>query len=669
MRRQVYKIGSRLILASVLTAASQALAAEPITTRGLLQEMTDLKQLAEFPSPTYTTKQFSSHSPKSKSPSDHDAWFANEDWDNWIRIEKNDGREERVMMESDKPGAVVRIWSANPAGTLRVYIDGESKPAIEAKMEDLLSGKVPGIPDPISGLYSKGYNLYLPMPYAKSCKITTDAKGFYYTVDYRTYPDNTPVTSFKADDIKALAEEIHRQADRLTTPAQAEVKPTQVENFEAKLAPGESKTLSKLSGANAISQLRFNVGEHPSLAALRGTVLRVTFDGETTVEVPLGDFFGTAPGINPFEALSTGMRSNGELTARWFMPFRASATIEVKNLSDEPLSFTGDVGTVAHEWTDRSMHFNAGYRAAYDYATRPMTDWNYLTAKGKGVFTGVSFAIDNPNRDWWGEGDEKFYVDGESFPSWFGTGSEDYYGYAWCWPGLFHHAYHNQPRCDGPANYGRTSVNRFHIMDKVPFNESYKFDMEIWHWKDCKVNLAVTTYWYATPGSSDEYKPLTKEDLAVRPMPPYERPRVAGVLEGESLAVLSKTAHVDKQDWSGLSDEAQLWWHDGVKKGDELVLGFDAPKAGTYQIAANFLKASDYGTVQLAVNGKELGGPIDLYNKDVAPSGEQKFGTAELNAGQNKLTVKIVGANEKSKKQYLFGLDYLKLEPASGGDK
>jgi hypothetical protein len=294
-----------------------------------------------------------------------------------------------------------------------------------------------------------------------------------------------------------------------------------------------------------------------------------------------------------------------------------------------------------------------------------MTDWNYLTARGKGVFAGVAFAIDNPDRAWWGEGDEKIYVDGESQPSWFGTGTEDYYGYAWCWPGLFHHAYHNQPRCDGPGNYGRTSVNRFHIMDRIPFQQSYKFDMEIWHWKECKVNLAVTTYWYAMPGGSDEYKALAKEDLVVRPMEAYKRFQVAGAIEGEKMNIVSHTAKADIQDWEGTSNEEQLWWHDGVKPGDELVLSFDVPQPGRYQLIGRFLRASDYGIVKLAINGKELGEAVDLYNPQVKPSEEINLGEVELKAGPNTLTVKMTGANEKAKKVYLFGLDYLKLQPAA----
>src|SRR5678815_3493866 len=99
-------------------------------------------------------------------------------------------------------------------------------------------------------------------------------------------------------------------------------------------------------------------------------------------------------------------------------------------------------------------------------------------------------------KDWWGEGDEKIYVDGESFPSHFGTGTEDYYGYAWSSSERFEHAYHNQPRCDGPGNYGNTAVNRWHIMDRIPFTKDFKFDMELWHWEpSCNVSMSDVCYW------------------------------------------------------------------------------------------------------------------------------------------------------------------------------
>ena len=100
------------------------------------------------------------------------------------------------MMDAAGPGAVVRIWSANPKGTLRVYLDGAAEPVLEEKMTDLLDGKVEGIPFPIAHTASRGWNSYYPIPYEKSCRITSDEKGFYYQINYRTYPAGTEVTSF-----------------------------------------------------------------------------------------------------------------------------------------------------------------------------------------------------------------------------------------------------------------------------------------------------------------------------------------------------------------------------------------------------------------------------------------------------------------------------------------
>ena len=257
-----------------------------------------------------------------------------------------------------------------------------------------------------------------------------------------------------------------------------------------------------------------------------------------------------------------------------------------------------------------------------------MIDWNYLTAQGQGVFAGVSFAIDNPVKDWWGEGDEKIYVDGETFPSHFGTGTEDYYGYAWCWPELFTHAYHAQPRCDGPGNYGRTSVNRFHILDRIPFTKDFKFDMELWHWHaKCKVNMAVTAYWYARPGATDGFQPIRAEDAVVRPMAEYVVPRVAGAMEGEGLKIVRVTGMAEPQDWDGLSGGRHLWWHAGMKPGDQLVVSFPAPEGR--QVPRRWAASSGPATTASTnwpSTASRPGEPLDFYNPDVQPSPETGSG-------------------------------------------
>lgn len=657
----------RLALCALcLGLAGQAAAADagPVTTGGLLTEMTDLAALAQFPSPAYSCKQFSSYDRAAKSPTEN--WFANGDCGQYLRVEERAGRKEFVMMDAEGPGAIVRIWSANPAGVLRIYLDGNDAPAIEAKMSDLLGGKYPGLPRPIAGEYSKGWNLYFPIPYAKSCKVTSDAGNFYYHVNYRTYAKDVAVETFNAAQIDRLKTEIAATIERMNDPAAAPLKAgAQTKAFDVAVEPGQAAPLAALTGPAAVARLRiqWTPTADRDEPALRSTLLEMAFDGDATVASPLGDFFGTAPGLNAYDSLPLSVGKDGKLESRWVMPFRTKAEIRVRNAGKTAVRLRGEVVTEPMPWTDRSMHFHAKWHAAFDLPTEPKIDWNYLTATGQGVFAGVAFSIDNPVKDWWGEGDEKIYFDGQTFPSHFGTGTEDYYGYAWCYPALFAHAYHNQPRCDGPGNYGRTSVNRFHILDRIPFAQDFRFDMELWHWKKCQVNVAVVPYWYARPGGSDTVAPIDPAQTVVRPLPEIAVTKVKGAIEGEKMAIVKVAGTAEPQDWDGTSEGRHLWWHHGQKPGDTLVLGFPA-KAGRYKLTAQFLKAVDYGIAQVAINGENAGKPLDFFNNGVVIWGPVDLGVFELKEGQNTIGFTITGANPKAVKAYMIGLDYLLLTPA-----
>jgi len=318
---------------------------------------------------------------------------------------------------------------------------------------------------------------------------------------------------------------------------------------------------------------------------------------------------------------------------------------------------------VPRAWTDRSLLFHAKWRIQHDLPTEPKIDWNYLKVKGRGVFAGVSFNIDNPVRAWWGEGDEKIYVDGEKFPSHLGTGTEDYYGYAWCFPKLFQHAYHSQSRCDGPGNFGRTSLNRFHILDRIPFTQDFRFDMEIWHWKKCLINASVLAWWYAAPGATDGFVSIQPADVTLRSTPVFKAEQVAGAIEGEKLRIIAKTGAPTLQEVDGDSDGKHLWWRGGQKPGDQLLLGFNVAQAGTYRVYARCLKARDYGIAQFAINGVAAGRPVDFYNEKVIVAREFELGSFELKQGENQIGITITGANPKAAKAYMVGLDYLLLKP------
>ncbi len=93
-----------------------------------------------------------------------------------------------------------------------------------------------------------------------------------------------------------------------------------------------------------------------------------------------------------------------------------------------------------------------------------------------------------------------------------------------------------------------------------------------------------------------------------------------------------------------------------------MLLEFNAPKAARYQVVGRFLKAIDYAIVQLAVNGKKAGQPIDFFHDGVIHTAEIPLGTFDLRQGPNELSAVVIGANPKAQKQYMFGLDYIVIK-------
>jgi hypothetical protein len=368
-------------------------------------------------------------------------------------------------------------------------------------------------------------------------------------------------------------------------------------------------------------------------------------------------------GINPFKDWWRSVEKDGTMTCYWPMPCRDSLVVELKNLGPQDVKIDMEVAYGPWAWDDLSMHFHVDWRLESHIDTTVHRDWNYLEAVGRGVYVGDTLALYNPSTAWWGEGDEKIYVDGEAFPSHFGTGSEDYYGYAWCTPEVFCDPFHAQPRADGPANAGHVTNTRVRLLDGIPFTKMFRFDMETWHWQPgCYETYAVTTYWYGSPGARGNHGPAPEQAKVIVPEQPGPF-TIAGALEGEKLAIVEKTGGTTQvQDSNAYhwSDNKQLWWMD-AKPGDKLTLTVPVAKNGKYTLQARLTVAKDYGIVQLELDGKPLGKPIDCYNADVETK-MFNLGTEPLTAGDHKLTVTITGANPKAEQRHMFGLDCLRLK-------
>jgi hypothetical protein len=253
---------------------------------------------------------------------------------------------------------------------------------------------------------------------------------------------------------------------------------------------GGKEDVLALEGPAAIERLTLRVQAQDVDAALRQGLLHIVFDESPRgqVQAPLGDFFGAAPGINPFDSVPFTVRADGTMICRLWMPFRESARITIENRGAQRITVTGSALPADYTWSDdRSLHFRARWRVHHDMdASEALPqDVPYLIARGRGVFVGAAALIMNPTSvpsswgNWWGEGDEKIFVDDDESPSTFGTGSEDYFNYAWSSSRIFSHAFCGQPRNDGPANRGFVTNHRWQIVDAIPFQERFDFFMEL----------------------------------------------------------------------------------------------------------------------------------------------------------------------------------------------
>ena len=142
------------------------------------------------------------------------------------------------------------------------------------------------------------------------------------------------------------------------------------------------------------------------------------------------------------------------------------------------------------------------YREFLRERTRPLRDLSLCRLERSGRVVGSVLSIRNPVPTWWGEGDEKLRIDGETVPSWAGTGTEDYFGGGWAKGERYSHPFHGQPSGDGALQPGLATLARWHVPDPIPFSQSLAFDLELWHHEDVVVDLATTVFFYGARARS-----------------------------------------------------------------------------------------------------------------------------------------------------------------------
>jgi hypothetical protein len=674
--------------------------AETVTTGSLVREMVDLHRLARFPSPAFQTIQFSSYDRRATVPGAPD-WFANADgfggepipnFKAVVREPVGDGPGEYLICDVKGPGAIVRCWTAAIAGSIKMYLDGAEEPVFDGTADDFLrrpfnvfGPKVGVDPAIFDDTFNQRNATYCPMPFAKRCRIVWYGKIdeiHFYEVQVRLYDEGAEVVTFQPKDLRTYEADFRRVGRLLDRPsndwpysaAEKNAKP-----IEATLPAGESHEILLIEdGPAAIERLTLKVAAADLDLALRQTIMHITCDDypHGQVQSPIGDFFGAAPGVNPFDSVPFTVRTDGTMTCRFIMPYRTNLCIRLENLGNQTVGVTGSALPMPFEWDDaRSMYFRALWRVNHDLIADPRSvqDLPFILANGKGRYVGTTSLMLNPTDvptpagGWWGEGDEKIFVDEDTFPSTFGTGSEDYYNYAWSAPDIWGYAYCGQPRNDGPGNRGFVTNQRWHIIDSLPFKQRIAFYMELYsHKQTPNFTYARLAYHYAKPGVYDDHVPITREDVRPLELAPNWRPLAwwgaanSVFIEPETV-ILEGDSRPDVTSVDGnLYSSGRLFVWRPKKTGEVINFAVPITEAGKYSADLCVAKTPNSGRfrAEFALDAVPREGrapdPTDLYAEGRIVLRRIEGRQVELEPGNYVLTLTAVDEPGKE-----IGIDFI----------
>lgn len=436
--------------------------------------------------------------------------------------------------------------------------------------------------------------------------------------------------------------------------------------------PGEAFTLAEVQGSGVVRHVWLTFAEPaPSWLSKYGSadpseiVLRMYWDGATepAVESPLGDFFaagfGTRAEVNSTPVVVGG--SGGDAyNCYWPMPFRTSAKITVTNQSDRPLAALYYI----IDYTEESVPGDAGYFCAQyrqEFPTVKGRDYLIVDAEsnGGGHYVGTVMSVRSRSPQWFGEGDEKFHVDGEQSPSIWGTGTEDYFSNAWgmekgCYPSF------GVTVLDGwLGDLGeKGTMYRWHLADPVRFRRSLRMTIEHAGWMSAdetstgKVegfverddDFATVAFWYQR-GQPKRF--TTLPSARDRKLPSIDR-----IVEGRDMLARARS------DGGGLSLQAgdpwtgagQLFFNNEAGVGSWVEFAFDGGERRPRRLIVPVTHSNDFGVYRVTLDGKPVAGlpePVDFYSPKIEVR-EHSLGDLDLAAGLHTIRFECTGRNSAS---------------------
>lgn len=274
---------------------------------------------------------------------------------------------------------------------------------------------------------------------------------------------------------------------------------------------GSTFTLAEIDGPGAIQHIWLTC----SPGHWRNLIIRMYWDNEEepSVEVPAGDFFcnGWQERCN-VNSFPIAVNPAGGMNSYWQMPFRKTAKITAENLGLDKVTLYYQIDYTLTDVPDDIAYFHAQWRRSNPVASK---DVHTILdgVKGKGHYVGTYLAWQVNNTGWWGEGEIKFYLDGDmEYPTICGTGTEDYFGGAWNWEhpkgeyGTYSTAFlgmHQVIKPDGLyRSQQRFGMYRWHVLDPIRFEEDLRVTIQDLGWRTGgrylpqQSDISSTAIWY-----------------------------------------------------------------------------------------------------------------------------------------------------------------------------
>ncbi len=445
-----------------------------------------------------------------------------------------------------------------------------------------------------------------------------------------------------------------------------------------RVIPGETVVLADLSGPGVVTHIWITVAAN-EYAWPRLVRFRVYYDESPvpSVDAPMGDFFAVGHGLErPVNSLMIRNASSGRSrNSYWPMPFRKRCRITVTNEGRQrvhALYYHVDWQKVA-SLPDDAGYFHARYRQTVPAEGKPL---ELVSLEGRGQYVGTVFSVIQAEAGWFGEGDERIYVDGGASPVIEGTGTEDYFNDAWSLR-VAEGPYAGVPIADGTGGAGaRMTAYRWHVSDPIPFSRSLRFDLEHAGWTyfpDGRVRSAfqerfdlfsTVAFWYQHGIAKNQ------PDL------PYGAARLphgnARQIEAESLIGKAKA----EGGWAKVQKEV-FWSRDllhlnAAGAGSRLDIPIEIEQDGHYELLAQLAHAPDYGIYEVWLDGKPLapeaslehepganiggGTRMDGYHSEIYVAEDHLLAWRRLAQGTHSLSFRCVGKNQLSS-GYGLGVD------------